>query len=609
MKHQTGMAKARFIEQYNKAPWLSPHRQKPRCWPFLQHLFNLKRINELDIYLVNRLMDDCPEATEEVAFLLCHLFLAAKEGHLCIQITRDDLEPSVHSLWNANHETVLSHKEASQIADFIQNGYTYIQTHSNSVNLGKKFIFKENRVYLHKHWKLETRFLEDLSRFIRSEPNIIMNEKIVEAEIKKDKLNPEQRLAVKCACDHPLSIISGGPGTGKTYTAGRLIRLLWQQLSEDEQTNFEIVVAAPTGKAAANLQKSLTEATQDLDNFPKVQSKTLHSLLNLNDYNPLPKVYLNADLLIIDESSMIDLKMMSILFHGLKSGSRVVLIGDHCQLPSIEAGNLFADLISLPSIPKTELINCLRAELKAIVDLASLIKSGRSDHLIQFLNTPPPGILRSSLNEESRQSQKAFVRYVTPLFPSEVDELSSDNIQRLLNQFQSIRILAPAKKGMFGVDALNGLIWQEIQCKWIGKNWVAIPILITANDYKQDLFNGETGVLIKKLPLEKKQPHELAYFPCRSSSTIRSIPSILLPNYEMAYCLSVHKSQGSEFDRVILVMPSQTEQFGRELLYTAVTRAKKQIEIFASDETLIQTTSNQKQRLSGIAKRFSEISS
>lgn len=220
-----------------------------------------------------------------------------------------------------------------------------------------------------------------------------------------------------------------------------------------------------------------------------------------------------------------------------------------------------------------------------------------------------------------------------------------------------MRILSPLRKGPFGFETLNDLIFEQVQTKLKGMAYIILPIMIASNDYDCELFNGETGVLVRKLPLLKHYRHEdRAFFPSkeglhpgsndarllsdsdrsteaslfhRSSSIAlamnsskikksavidqssngnhrswREFSPFMLPKYTLAYCLSVHKSQGSEFDKVVLVLPEGSETFGKEVLYTAITRAKKSIEIFGSDEVLEKTFQNESLRLSGITHRW-----
>jgi exodeoxyribonuclease V alpha subunit len=169
--------------------------------------------------------------------------------------------------------------------------------------------------------------------------------------------------------------------------------------------------------------------------------------------------------------------------------------------------------------------------------------------------------------------------------------------REMMDAFNRFRILSPLRKGPHGVEAINEL--------FLKKPSHAAPIILTKNDRGLELFNGETGVLIRK---DLSKPHfqegDYAIFPGDRPDAIKRVPAVLLPPFEYAYCLSVHKSQGSEFDHVLLMLLEGSENFGNQVLYTGVTRAKRKLEIWCSLATLKKTLSHKSQRLSGISERI-----
>jgi exodeoxyribonuclease V alpha subunit len=166
-------------------------------------------------------------------------------------------------------------------------------------------------------------------------------------------------------------------------------------------------------------------------------------------------------------------------------------------------------------------------------------------------------------------------------------------------------LLSPLRKGPLGVESLNEAIWQQISSQNFSMGWLAIPIMIVKNDHQQDLFNGETGILIRSLPLQSIGREDYALFASRENTQEhRRFSASVLPPYEYAYCISVHKSQGSEFDHVILALPEGAEIFGREMLYTAITRARKQFDLYGSDETVRKIIKQKEIRLSRIVQRL-----
>ncbi|WP_068471489.1 exodeoxyribonuclease V subunit alpha [Candidatus Protochlamydia phocaeensis] len=621
---QPGLAKTLFLEAHGRSPWLEAEKKSPSPWPLLDELLKQNRLAYLDYVLVIRLLRD-QSVNQETALFLCHLIMAAKEGHLCVKIEQQQLFPAVHQLWIDEGDHPLSEEELQKLTQMMIAGAKAIPTALvTSLQVGQAeqlphtpLCSYQNCFYLQRHWIFETLFIQHLKRHFHVQPVLAIDQEKIQKQLsqlcQEGVLLEEQAQAIFKGCRHSLSLITGGPGTGKTYTAGQLIQIFWNSLSEEQKQKCQIVLTAPTGKAAANLQRSLSKATAKLEGFPALQAKTLHALLGIKSHSGYAKDSINrltADLIVVDESSMVDVKMMASLFEVLKKGSRLILLGDQHQLPSVEAGSVFVDMINMHrthpdlSIPCTQLKVCLRAELGSIIAFAQTINEGQADQALALLNqTAMPGISRLNLPNERKESQKVFLNHVSGYFPSLVK--AGQDPEQVLQLFNAIRILSPMRKGSFGVDAINQLLWQHVGQLSYQSGWLAIPILIVTNDYRQDLFNGETGVLMRKLPLRGVSLEDYALFPSRAQEgSVRRLSALLLPKYEYAYCLSVHKSQGSEFDRVVLVLPEGSELFGREVFYTAVTRARKHVEVYGSDIVIHKTISQQGQRLSGIEQRL-----
>ena len=392
---------------------------------------------------------------------LAALLASARQGHLCLQID-DAVYPSFGEL----DESI---KEGAKEIDPI-------------------VVVRGSRYYLRRNFEIEKRFHYHFSR--------LSNRQVEAIAFDDDELDPEQLAAVRTSLKQPLSLISGGPGTGKSFTAGKLIAAF----------PGKVAVAAPTGKATANLS-----------HIKGCTVKTLHSLLSRGRQ-------LSYDLVVIDEGSMIDAVLMTRLFEQIHDEARLVILGDLDQLPPIDTGHFFADLTRMA--PCSYLKKCHRAELQEIVDLASSVRKGE---MIPF----------------------------EPLIslPEKPDDVT---------------LLTPLRKGFYGVEKLNE--------KYHKNNHGPIPIMITENAV--GFVNGQTGFLFA------------------DGTTSFGVKQTMLPRFEHAYALSVHKSQGSEYDRVWLLLPKGSERFGREMLYTAITRAKKEIRIFADEEALQQCLKNQVLRLS-----------
>lgn len=417
--------------------------------------------------------------SEKPSFFLAYLYYTARNGHLCIIVNKDSIVP----------------EPPSNLKDLIINDLERYPIEAVQR--------EDNRYYLKRNYECEKQILHHLKRIKESPPTLSFS-------LKESPLGLEQKLALEKCRDQSLTLISGGPGTGKTTLCAELI------------TAFpgHVAFAAPTGKATANLRKKINKAT----------IKTLHTLVQ---EGPLP-----YDLIIIDEGSMVEASLMAELFSQIKPGARLILLGDQDQLPPVEEGSIFQDLVERESSNVAFLKTCYRAELEEIITKAQRVKTG---HSIKIEPLPTPEELCHSLNAKTK-------------------------------------LLTPLRHGPYGVNALNQILYEK------NKN-EPIPVIITANDRQLNVYNGDLATLKSgSIYLEDG----------------RVLPSYLLRSYEYAYVLSVHKSQGSEYDEVMVILPEGSEVFSRHMLYTAITRAKKKVTLYGKEETLHTILNNKFKRYSGI---------
>ena len=380
-------------------------------------------------------------------------------------------------------------------------------------------LLPEGKHYLPKYTEVEDQIVMQTKRLLKLP-------KRQKKDFAQGKATEEQQQAAQNALVHPLSLITGGPGTGKTYTAILIAKAL--------QTST--IVTAPTGKAAAHLESQMP--------FP-VKGGTLHSLLI--------EETLDANLVIVDECSMIDPFLFARILSSIPPESTLVLMGDIHQLPAVEGGSVFADLMASNTIPTTTLSKCMRSDRKEILDLANAILHNQ----VTEMRNVDLGFADADL-ETIYQKLWDYVKE---------------------KDFSRFRILSTLRKGPLGVDALNRFLFEKFSSKAI-----QFPILITRNDRRTGLSNGETGILQK----------DLAIF------GDKQFPVSELPPYEYAYCISVHKSQGSEYDDVLFLIPDGTESFGREVLYTGVTRAKHSLVIDGNPEQIVAALLRSSRKISGI---------
>ena len=444
-----------------------------------------------------------------------------------------------------------------------------------------------------------------------------------------------QRTAAALALCKRFLVISGGPGTGKTHTAARILAL-HIALSPKK---LRIALAAPTGKAALRLQESIrlarTTVPQHLAEKIPDQAQTLHRLLGFqnnppgfryNDANPI-----HLDLLIVDEASMIDVPLMAATLAALPAACRVILLGDRDQLASVEAGNLFGDLCadsgqrwSAQLIEQVQpLIGPTRLPAQASVPASSLADSLVILHesrrfregsgigaLSRAVNSGTPAMLEAvlrqdaadlHLEESSRPASASWLReqveaFFQPLF-------AADSAETALQELGRRRILCALREGPAGVEGINRLAETLLRRKGCipltDRVYRGLPVLILRNDYALGLFNGDTGVL---WPDDRGDFQ--AWFPLENGQ-VRSIGLGRLPSWQTSYALTVHKSQGSEFTQVLLILPPEdVPVLSRELLYTGITRAREQLTLFYRKEILLRTMQRRVIRYSGLGEKL-----
>lgn len=491
----------------------------------------------LDAFFAKRVLKDA--YTEERAQFLSELMRVSREGHLCLEKSdAPDFPPLI----------VEEGKETLAKAPIVRHGPRY---------------------YLQRNWVLESYLLEQVRRLKELSPPSFQDEKLFFSELEKVSLLPMQKQAVETAFQKSFSIICGGPGTGKTYTAAALVRLLLKSKTKEK---YKVILAAPTGKAASHLQSILGS---------DIHATTLHRLLRLSpgELKLFSERKIDADLVIVDEASMMDVPLFAQLLESIGSGTRLVLMGDPDQLPPVEAGSLFREMADLFGV---RLQRSMRTDDPGLHALSQAINRGEAVDDAYLLKWPFDASLAKKLYEQ-----------IQPIISKE--KLEPETCLRELNRF---RVLGALRQGPFGIDALNGQIVQQMRRQIRNGQWWAIPIMITSNAPDQDLYNGTCGVLIGKSSGDLVLKEATAYFP-------QPVPFRKLPPFEIAFCFSIHKSQGSEFERVLALFPQGSESFGREAFYTAVTRAKKQVEILAEGSVMKLMLEKRSAKNSGFTERFS----
>jgi exodeoxyribonuclease V alpha subunit len=402
--------------------------------------------------------------------------------------------------------------------------------------------FSDGLLYLKVHAELEERIAQKIAERLQLKAEF--------SQRPPESLSPQQACAFERALTRGLSIIAGGPGTGKSFTIEAIVRA-----HVKANASGRILVAAPTGKATSQLSERLSSL-----HVPHLHFATLHKALGMGlSYAPP----LDYALVIVDEMSMVDAELMDRLFRGLLPNSRAVLVGDPDQLPPVETGHLFADIVSsllkLAPDSTTRLDRLFRAETDSMRALNAQLIAGQAPGTEWFLE--------GSLDELLPQFATSFAT---------LDEAHST--------VRESAILSVLRRGPHGVDALNAWLAERHRGRYA-------PIILKRSAY--GLANGESGFgWIGPAGLER----------CVIAG-IDVDPS----DVELAFCLSVHKAQGSEFPRVLTLVPPSSERFGRSALYTAATRAKRELYFWGERAIFAKALEAHMHRRSGLYHRLARL--
>jgi exodeoxyribonuclease V alpha subunit len=457
------------------------------------------------------------------------------------------------------------------------------------------------RLYLRRYWEYEKALAEAI--LLRCDSQTPLS----------SRTGDLQELAIETALARRFVVISGGPGTGKTTT---VLKILKRMVSQPGGENLRIALAAPTGKAAARLQETLLAGGANgvrQDRLPKSAS-TLHRLLGSrhnsvyfrhNAKNPLP-----VDLVVVDEASMVPLTMMAKLFAALPHRANVILLGDRDQLSSVEPGAVLGDIARAASEPgplQGSLVvldkNYRFGNESNIFALCNAVREGEIERALKILNsgersdvisgrTPPPLQVTERLRQVVIAGYSAYLRAPDPA--------------DALKEFKKFRVLCALRTGPYGVESLNRaiekILREERLVTGAQNTYAGMPILITQNDYQLRLYNGDIGILLP----DPANGSLLAWF-IGEDGGIRRVPPARLPEYEPAFVMTVHKSQGSEFDNVLLILPDkESPVLTRELIYTGLTRARSRVEIWFQESVLRAAIARTIQRGSGLRDRLCE---
>ena len=499
-----------------------------------------------------------------------------------------------------------------------------------------------NRVYLYRYWDYEINLAKHLNNNDALSLDMDRARQIIDRLFGEEKQLNWQKVATALAASRSFSVISGGPGTGKTTTVTRLLALLVELGMSDNHVP-DIKLVAPTGKAAARLTESIGGALTQLncsaeviDNIP-TQAGTIHRLLgvipNSVDFRHNRSNPLHLDILVVDEASMVDLPMMSRLLEALPSHARLILLGDRDQLASVEAGSVLGDICSAAhfgySVTQTNILQQLTGfdlpdpqttdaakagdnlcmlrnsyrfhEKSGIGKLARAINDGSKADLRQVLNEGYNDITLHNTDDSGYQS---LIKLCVTGYGNYLKKIrSKSSAIEILQAFNQFQLLCALREGPFGVSGLNQEIRNALTIAKLiegDSQWYeGRPVLITRNDHGLGLYNGDIGITLRGDDDRLRVVFELP------DGTIKYLLPSRLPEHDTVFAMTIHKSQGSEFAHTLMILPDQINPvITRELVYTGVTRAKSRLDLFANQSVLEQAIRKPTLRHSGLKQRL-----
>lgn len=503
------------------------------------------------------------------------------------------------------------------------------------------------RLYLGRYWAMERTLARNIQQrladSVEADPDTMCELLDTLFPDEADGSVNGQKVAAIIALLQRFCVISGGPGTGKTTTVTRILLLLKKLLGDELQ---RIMLVAPTGKAAARLVESLKKEkarlSQDgyaeyLQGIPD-EASTIHRLLGIQPGQVAPRYHranpLPLDLILVDEASMIDLPLMQRLLDAVPQQARVIILGDRDQLASVEAGSVLADLCGhgryqayrpalgqmLQELAGRDTSQEDSQVLPEMADhIAVLHKSYRFDQQsgIGRLATAVNGGDLEAVQVLAAQDFAGELQWLR-LDPQDMEAGLKGWVQQhysvylqhkepamALQAFMEFQVLCALREGPFGVQELN-LHIESLLTRYAGlpggqRFYHGRPIMITRNDYHLNLFNGDIGLLFQ----DPEQKGKLYAWFQQADGSLRAISPARLPQHETVFAMTIHKSQGSEFNTVMLVLPDIPQALlTRELIYTGITRAREHIILCAEQHVLADAIGKRVQRESGLMERL-----
>lgn len=561
-------------------------------------------IDDLDHHsglLLSRLY---PEVSDAAYLVSVVLLLRQKDGAIAIpwpaakpsvlDLLAENLTALQSSLKPEDVRTAFSHVSGISMQQLVNVGAIVSVSNPKDSYTNAVIIHDMNRLYLRRFWRYEI----DVAEMVTSRSILLPT-----GESQPDQSTSEnpQNQAISAGLNYRFTVITGGPGTGKTHS---VLLLLIAMLGHNSE--LRIVLCAPTGKAAARMMESI-QGNLERINPPETiragipdSASTIHRLIRWNPAlgksvyhteNPLP-----YDVVILDEASMVDVALMSRLARALRPETRLILLGDKDQLSSVEAGSVFADIASRQAPNVVRLTKSWRfKEDSQIGKLAQVINDGDVGISWSLLQSGGEVSLMESASARKDELYSRLGSRIETLHSALVDE---QNHARAFARLQDLQILSALRVGPFGSEQINAEMDRRVGK---GDVWYdGRPVIATSNNYDLEVYNGDIGLV------RVVEGRLMVAFAGSEPGVVRWIAPAQLKSVSSAWALTVHKSQGSEYDEVIFVLPDRwTPVLSRELVYTALTRARGRFSVWGSRDIWNKSLASRVERYSGLADRLS----
>ncbi len=548
----------------------------------------------LDVELARALGAMTDVANPDVELAIALTSRNVRRGHACLPLgtAESDLGPT-----------------AGEVAPTLPEHESWARVLSESalVDGGPLVLDEKHRLYLRRYWELERDIAKELAKRSESkapEPGPWIAEAL-DRLFESDAESP-QKQAARNALEHHVSVLCGGPGTGKTSTVAAIVALLVEGRLRHDGHAPKVMLLAPTGKAAVRLgeavaraKKTITAADEVLASIP-TEATTVHRALGMRRhgmrFTRSADFPIDADIVVLDEASMIDLGIMRQLLVAAPVDATIVIVGDPDQLTSVEAGSVLRDLVRASDGTwwrdrVTRLTKTYRYdESQPLGQLVASIRGGDSALVETLLKADVAGDVQwSPLDDLGNELGRASVQWSEIVNATDAEE----HFQR---RGQYV-VLSPFRKGPIGTRQVGVAIEQRIA----GVDPAVHPIIIEENNSELGVYNGDFGILFEhdsiRMATIQREPNRFQDF-----------AEARLPRYSSAYALSVHKAQGSEFDEVLILMPEEdVPLLTRELLYTAVSRARARVRLVGPREVIAAAVGRRAQRFSGLVDQIAAL--